>query len=47
MLGLTIVKLEVKTGWIRERVKFTIEGPESTVRRFIRRMDADMEEYNE
>ena len=44
-LGLSLA-IDVKKGWIRETIIFSVEGPEAQVLAFARQMTTDMKEYN-
>jgi hypothetical protein len=46
MLNLKIVRLDIDKGWVRETVRFEIEGGESDLLRFKRSLEASVKEYN-
>jgi len=46
MYDLKVIYMDIDKGWIRETVRFKVEGGESNLRRLQKAIDIGVEEYN-
>ena len=46
MYDLKVIYMDIDKGWIRETVRFKVEGSESNLRRLQKAIEIGVEEYN-
>jgi len=46
MYDLNIIQMDIDKGWVRETVRFKVEGTESNLRRLQKAIEIGVEEYN-